>query len=62
MKLTIIIPAHNEQATIYQVLEKVCATDLGTWQKEIVVVNDGSSDNTLAEVNKFEHNLRGRVN
>lgn len=62
MKLTIIIPAHNEQATIYQVLEKVCSTDLGIWQKEIVVVNDGSSDNTLAEVNKFEHNLSARLN
>ena len=46
MKLSIIIPAHNEEATIKQVLEKVAGVDLGEWEKEVIVVNDGSSDGT----------------
>ncbi len=46
MRLSIIIPAHNEEVTIRQVLEKVSAVNFGSWEKEIIVVNDGSSDNT----------------
>lgn len=46
MRLSIIIPAHNEAATIKEVLEKVSAVNFGPWEKEIIVVNDGSSDNT----------------
>ncbi|MBI3232376.1 MAG: glycosyltransferase family 2 protein [Candidatus Doudnabacteria bacterium] len=46
MKLSIIIPVHNEEATIGQVLEKIDRVDAGSWQKEVIVINDGSSDNT----------------
>jgi dolichol-phosphate mannosyltransferase len=46
MKLSIIIPAHNEEATISQVLEKVAYINIAPWEKEIIVVNDGSTDNT----------------
>lgn len=53
MKLSIIIPAHNEQATIGRVLEKVAAVNIGQWQKEIIVVDDGSKDNTADVINQF---------
>jgi glycosyltransferase involved in cell wall biosynthesis len=46
MKLSIIIPAHNEEKTIAQVLDKVFKVDLGGWEREVIVVNDGSSDGT----------------
>jgi glycosyltransferase involved in cell wall biosynthesis len=46
MKLSIIIPAHNEEKTIAQVLDKVFKVDLGGWEMEVIVVNDGSSDGT----------------
>lgn len=46
MKLSIIIPAHNEEATIGQVLEKVLNVNLGQWEKEIIAVDDGSTDST----------------
>ncbi len=46
MKLSIIIPAHNEEKTIAQVLEQVLKVDLDGWEKEVVVVDDGSSDGT----------------
>ena len=46
MKLSIIIPAHNEQATVAEVIKKVVDVDIGNWEKEIIAVDDGSSDST----------------
>jgi glycosyltransferase involved in cell wall biosynthesis len=43
MKLTVIIPACNEAATIVEVIRRVCATGMA---EEIVVVDDGSTDGT----------------
>ncbi len=53
MTLTIIIPAHNEEKTIAEVLRRVLKVDLGEWQKEIIVVNDGSTDKTGKIINKI---------
>jgi glycosyltransferase involved in cell wall biosynthesis len=44
-KLSIIIPAYNEKATIENVIRSVAAVPLGL-QREIVVVDDFSSDGT----------------
>ena len=46
MKLSIIIPAFNEQSSVAQILSKVNEVKLPNADKEIIVVNDGSSDNT----------------
>ena len=47
MKLSIIIPVYNEAATVGAVIDKVRSLDLGRdVTKEIIVVNDGSSDGT----------------
>ncbi len=47
MKLSIVIPAYNEEATIQQIVEKVRAVALPEGlTKEIVIVNDGSKDKT----------------
>lgn len=46
MKLSVIIPAHNEDRTIKKVLDKVMQVDLGNWEGEIIVVDDGSTDKT----------------
>ena len=43
-KLSIIIPVYNEESTIGQVVEDVGRVDLGPLQKEIIVVDDGSTD------------------
>ena len=45
MKLSVLIPVFNEHETIRAVLERVAAVPL---DKEIVVVDDGSSDGTTA--------------
>jgi glycosyltransferase involved in cell wall biosynthesis len=46
MKLSVIMPAYNEQATIRQIVERVLAVDLGAVQKELIIVDDGSKDGT----------------
>jgi dolichol-phosphate mannosyltransferase len=46
MKLSVIVCAYNERDTILQVLERIQAVDLGRWEREIVVVDNHSSDGT----------------
>ena len=47
LKLSVVIPMYNEASTIGAVLEKVMAVDLPGINKEIIVVDDGSTDNSL---------------
>ena len=53
-KLSILIPAYNEAATIHRILDKVLAVDLieGV-TKEIIIVNDFSKDDTVGMVEKY---------
>ncbi|HUN82231.1 MAG TPA: glycosyltransferase family 2 protein, partial [Phycisphaerae bacterium] len=44
-ELSILIPVYNERATILQIIEKVRSIDFRA-VKEIIVVDDGSSDGT----------------
>ncbi|HEY4493177.1 MAG TPA: glycosyltransferase family 2 protein [Candidatus Paceibacterota bacterium] len=48
MKLSIVIPAYNEEKTIKQVIEAVKKVDLSHIEKEIIVVDDASHDGTAA--------------
>lgn len=53
--LSIIIPAYNEERTIFSILSKVSEVELiGNIQKEIIVVNDCSKDQTAAAVEQFQ--------
>lgn len=53
-KLSIIIPCYNEEKLISAVLEKVLQTKLNyDLDKQIIIVNDGSTDNSANEINKF---------
>lgn len=45
-KLSIIIPVYNEESTIEEVLDRVSHTVVFGWEKEIIVVDDGSTDGT----------------
>ncbi len=53
MKLTIIMPVFNEKQTIKEILRQVRTVDLGEIDKEIVIVDDGSTDGT-ADILKIE--------
>ena len=53
-KLSIIIPVFNEESTISLILNKIKNVDLkNKIEKEIIIVNDCSTDNTSAEIEKF---------
>ncbi len=49
--LSVLVPVYNEEATVTTVLEQVC--HLGELVREVVVVDDGSTDQTVAAVEKF---------
>ncbi len=52
--LSILIPAYNEERTIHLILDKVLAVKLeNNIQKEIVLVNDCSSDDTEGAINRY---------
>ena len=53
-KVSIIVPAYNEEKTIGNVLEKLNSLDFGL-EKEIIVVDDGSTDTTRFVVEKFKN-------
>lgn len=65
-KLTIIIPCYNEALSITALLDRVLAVDLGDVVKEVIVVDDGSTDDS-ADLIISSHGglitfLRHRVN
>jgi glycosyltransferase involved in cell wall biosynthesis len=45
-KLSILIPVYNEEKTLVQVLEMVSQADSAGLEKELIVVDDGSTDRT----------------
>src|SRR5438128_8337335 len=53
MKLSVIIPVYNEGNTIEAVVRRVQAVDLGAIEKEIIAVDDGSSDGTANVLKKL---------
>lgn len=54
MKLSILIPAYNEAKTIHLILNRVKEVELiANFQKEIIIVNDASTDNTEAAIKAY---------
>lgn len=52
--LSIVIPAYNEGATIHRILDKIKQVQLiDGIKKEIIIVNDASSDNTEDVVRRY---------
>src|SRR3954468_9248265 len=58
MRVSFLVPAYNESATIAAVLDAVWALDL---DKQIVVVDDGSTDGTRELVERWREGRDGVV-
>ena len=54
--LSIIIPLYNEEATITELLDRVLAVDLPIG-REIIIVNDGSTDDSRGCVDAWQARL-----
>jgi glycosyltransferase involved in cell wall biosynthesis len=54
LKLSIVIPAYNEERTIHEILDRVIAVKLiGGMEKEIILVNDCSKDDTKGAIERY---------
>jgi glycosyltransferase involved in cell wall biosynthesis len=53
-KLSVIVPVYNEQNTIDEILCRIKAVALAGWSKEIIVVDDGSTDRTKDVLTSWE--------
>jgi len=53
-KVSVIIPAYNEEKTIERTLNSILASDYPKKKLEIIVVDDGSTDKTLEIAKRFE--------
>jgi glycosyltransferase involved in cell wall biosynthesis len=59
-KLSIVIPAYNEGRTIHRILDKVRDVVLiAGVEKEVIIVNDCSTDNTAEAVENYRSNNSG---
>jgi glycosyltransferase involved in cell wall biosynthesis len=61
VKLSVVIPIYNEKDTILKLLQKVKEVDLGSTKKEIILVDDFSTDGTrkiLQELEKNDHDVK----
>lgn len=52
-KVSLIVPAYNEEGTILKTITSLLAADYPASKKEIIVVNDGSKDRTAQVVRSF---------
>lgn len=55
--LSIIIPVYNEENTIKLILKRVVSVSLPGWKKEIIVVDDHSTDGTKEILKRLERQV-----
>lgn len=53
-RVSVIIPAHNEEKIIGKTIESVLSLDYPKQKLEVIVVDDGSTDNTYKTAKKYE--------
>jgi dolichol-phosphate mannosyltransferase len=55
--VSILIPVYNEGKTIETLLQKVLALQMDRWEKQIIVINDGSTDETPNILAKYKKDI-----
>jgi glycosyltransferase involved in cell wall biosynthesis len=58
MKLSIIIPVYNEKNTILETLNRVKMADTCSFEKEIIIIDDFSTDGSREILNKLEREYK----
>ena len=53
-KISILIPVYNEENTLIPLLKKVIDSDVCKLKKEIIIIDDCSTDSSLLELNKLK--------
>ncbi len=61
LRVSIVIPCHNEQKHIGECLESLLNQDLPAEEYELIVVDDGSTDQTVKLVRDFEQKAGGQL-
>jgi glycosyltransferase involved in cell wall biosynthesis len=61
VKLSIIMPAFNERRTIAEIVSRVLAVDLQGLDRELIVVDDGSTDGTREYLETLQAQGKARV-
>ena len=55
MKLSILVPVYNEEKTIVEVLKRLQDEKIPGFEKEIIVVDDGSKDSTREKLKQLKN-------
>jgi glycosyltransferase involved in cell wall biosynthesis len=53
MKLSILIPVYNESRTLKDILARIEKVDLGSTKKEVILIDDGSTDGSRELIKKL---------
>src|SRR5690242_10563076 len=61
IRISILIPVYNEVKFIEQVLAKVLSVDFCGLEKEVIIVDDGSTDGTRDLLKQYENKAPFRV-
>ncbi|OGX32949.1 MAG: hypothetical protein A2787_04270 [Omnitrophica WOR_2 bacterium RIFCSPHIGHO2_01_FULL_48_9] len=62
MKLSVIIPAYNEKNTVASIIHSILAVQIPSpLEKELIIVDDGSTDGTKEELQQFQHDPRIKI-
>ncbi|MBS3136768.1 glycosyltransferase family 2 protein [Candidatus Woesearchaeota archaeon] len=54
MKLSILIPVYNEHGTLAELLKRIKKVDIGGIKKEIILIDDGSTDGTTDIIKRLK--------
>lgn len=57
-KVSIIIPVYNEANTIDLIIPRVLAAKTPGWKKQVIIVDDGSTDGTAARLAKWNRHCQ----